>query len=52
MWKPRALHPQKPFKFVGDGEVGGPGISYLRPTRYAVTARMTVHEGGQLCEPF
>ena len=47
-----ASRPQKPLRLVRDGEVGGSGISYLTPTRYTVTTRMIVHEGGQLCEPF
>ena len=25
---------------------------YLTPTRYTVTTRMLMHQGGQLCEPF
>ena len=47
-----ALRPQKPLRLVRDGEVGGREFLYLTPTRYTVTTRMTLHEGGQLCEPF
>ena len=36
-----ALRPQKPLLLIRDGEVGGSGILYLRPTRYTVTTRMT-----------
>ena len=46
------LRPQKPFRLIRDGEVGGSGIIYLTPTRYTVTIRMILHSGGQLCEPF
>ena len=47
-----ALRPQKPLRLIRDGEVGVSGILYLTPTRYNVTTRMILHEGGQLCEPF
>ena len=38
-----ALRPQKPLRLIRDGEVGGSGILYLTPTRYAVTTRMILH---------
>ena len=47
-----ALRPQKPLRLIRDGEVGESGVLYLTPTRYTVTTRMILHEGGQLCEPF
>ena len=37
------LRPQKPLRFIRDGEVGGSGILHLTPTRYAVTTRMILH---------
>ena len=39
-----ALRPQKPFRLIRDGEVGGGGSGnlYLLPNRYTVTSRMTV----------
>ena len=43
---------QKPLRLTRDGEVGGSGLLYLTFTRYTVTTRMILHEGGQLCEPF
>ena len=41
--KHRALRPQKPFRLIRDGEVGGSGVLYLTPTRYTVTTRMILH---------
>ena len=39
-----ALRPQKPLRFIRDGEVEGSGLCfYLKPTRYTVTTRMTLH---------
>ena len=49
------LHPQKPLRFIRDREVSGrrgSGILNLTPTGYTFTTRMTLHQGGQLCEPF
>ena len=46
------LRPQKPLRRIRDEEVGGREFLYLTPTRYTVTTRMVLHEGGQLCEPF
>ena len=37
---------------LGTGKLGGREFLYLTPTRYTVTTRMTLHEGGLLCEPF
>ena len=37
---------------LGTGKLGGREFLYLTPTRYTVTTRMTLHYGGQLCEPF
>ena len=39
-------------RLIGDGGSGGTGTYVLPPTRYTVTARMTLHQGGQLREPF
>ena len=48
-----ALRPLKPLRLIRDEEVGGSGIFlYLTPTRYTVTTRMILHQGGQLYEPF
>ena len=47
-----ALRPQKLLRLIRDWEVGRSGILYLTPTRYTVTTRMILHEGGQLFEPF
>ena len=47
-----AVRAQKPLRLIRDWEVGGSGILYLTPTRYTVTTRMILHEGGQLFEPF
>ena len=47
-----ALRPQKPLRLIRDGEAGGSGILFVTPTRYTVTARMTLHQRGQLWEPF
>ena len=49
------LRPREPLRLVRDGEIGGSGFFffiYLTPTGYTVTTRMTLHQGGQLCEPF
>ena len=37
---------------LGTGKLGGREFLYLTPTRYAVTTRMILHKGGQLCEAF
>ena len=51
--KHEALRPQKPLRLIRDGEGGGwSRILHLTPTRYTVTARITLHNVGQLCEPF
>ena len=50
--KQGASHPQKPLRLIRDGEIGGSGILSLTPTRYTVTTRMILHQGGQLYEPF
>ena len=47
-----ALRPQKPFRLIRDGKLGGQEFLYLTPTRYTVTTRMILRSGGQLCEPF
>ena len=39
----QALRPQKPLRLIRDWEVGGREFLYLTPTRYTVTARMTLH---------
>ena len=46
------LCPQKPLRLIRDGEVGGSEILYLTPTRYTVTTRMILHEGGQMVSHF
>ena len=38
-----ALRPQKPVRFIWDGEFGGSGFLYPTPTHYTVTTRMTLH---------